>query len=318
MNTKEQILEVSLSLFARNGFDAVSVTDIAERIGMTKGALYKHYANKKAILEAIVDDMKAHYEECSLDTLDLAKTSSDDVESKLDSILGFADNLFRYWTEDAKSQSFRHLLSIEQLHDEGFHMLYRQYFSDGPILLFGDLLQSISPEEDVHMLSMELYGPFLLLYNYFDTAEDKASVYTMLKAHFSAFRSRLVGPKESNAKSSSVPQIPASYLAKLDEVSLLKGYLDADGHLTLMPSKKIKRIAALCYLADRLPEDLPMDKASLYEKVNELQFFCDPSVLCKELYENQLLIKGTEMGTYLISHNRPTFQSLVQGTSSSY
>ena len=49
-DTKENILKVALHLFAVNGYEAVSVSMIAEALGMTKGALYKHYKNKQDIL----------------------------------------------------------------------------------------------------------------------------------------------------------------------------------------------------------------------------------------------------------------------------
>ena len=39
--TKEDILIVALHLFARDGYEAVSVSQIAGELGMTKGALYR-------------------------------------------------------------------------------------------------------------------------------------------------------------------------------------------------------------------------------------------------------------------------------------
>ena len=48
-DTKEKILAVALQLFAKDGYEAVSVSKIAEKLGITKGALYKHYENKKDI-----------------------------------------------------------------------------------------------------------------------------------------------------------------------------------------------------------------------------------------------------------------------------
>ena len=50
---KERILKTSLELFSCKGFDAVSVSMISESLGISKGALYKHYESKKAILDAI-------------------------------------------------------------------------------------------------------------------------------------------------------------------------------------------------------------------------------------------------------------------------
>ena len=57
-NTKEQILLTALELFAREGFDAVSVRDIAAALGLSKGALYRHYQSKREIFESILRRME--------------------------------------------------------------------------------------------------------------------------------------------------------------------------------------------------------------------------------------------------------------------
>ena len=56
--TKEKILITALELFAQNGYEAVSVSDIAGQLGITKGALYKHYTNKRAIFDCIIARME--------------------------------------------------------------------------------------------------------------------------------------------------------------------------------------------------------------------------------------------------------------------
>ena len=57
-NTKENILLTALRLFARDGYEAVSVSQIAGALGMTKGALYKHYKNKRDIFDSILVRME--------------------------------------------------------------------------------------------------------------------------------------------------------------------------------------------------------------------------------------------------------------------
>lgn len=57
-DTKERILRTLLSLFAQKGYEAVSVSEIAGALGMTKGALYKHYANKRDIFDSILHRME--------------------------------------------------------------------------------------------------------------------------------------------------------------------------------------------------------------------------------------------------------------------
>ena len=52
---KKKILVAALRLFAVNGYEAVSVSQIAGELGMTKGALYKHYKNKRDIFNCIFE-----------------------------------------------------------------------------------------------------------------------------------------------------------------------------------------------------------------------------------------------------------------------
>lgn len=55
--TKERIIEAALELFAQNGYLGTSMNDIAQKIGITKGALYKHYSSKRDIFNKIVERM---------------------------------------------------------------------------------------------------------------------------------------------------------------------------------------------------------------------------------------------------------------------
>ena len=54
-DTKGRILLTALQLFSRDGYEAVSVRNIAEALDMTKGALYRHYKNKRDIFDSIID-----------------------------------------------------------------------------------------------------------------------------------------------------------------------------------------------------------------------------------------------------------------------
>lgn len=53
--TIEQIVSVARRAFADDGFDATSVDGIVERAGMTKGALYHHFAGKRALFAAVYE-----------------------------------------------------------------------------------------------------------------------------------------------------------------------------------------------------------------------------------------------------------------------
>jgi AcrR family transcriptional regulator len=49
-DTRERILDVALELFNEQGYDGTSLREIAERLGITKAALYYHFERKEDIL----------------------------------------------------------------------------------------------------------------------------------------------------------------------------------------------------------------------------------------------------------------------------
>ena len=52
-STRERILDIALDLFVDQGYDGTSLREIAERLGVTKAALYYHFEAKEDILMAL-------------------------------------------------------------------------------------------------------------------------------------------------------------------------------------------------------------------------------------------------------------------------
>jgi AcrR family transcriptional regulator len=53
-DTRQRILDVALELFGEHGYAGTSIADITGRLGISKAALYYHFAAKNEILEALV------------------------------------------------------------------------------------------------------------------------------------------------------------------------------------------------------------------------------------------------------------------------
>lgn len=51
---QKNILKAALSLFAEQGFDATSSSQIAERAGVAVGSVYQHFHNKRELLMAVL------------------------------------------------------------------------------------------------------------------------------------------------------------------------------------------------------------------------------------------------------------------------
>jgi len=55
-DTRSRIQEIALELFTEKGYDATSLREISERLGVTKAALYYHFKSKEEIVESMTAD----------------------------------------------------------------------------------------------------------------------------------------------------------------------------------------------------------------------------------------------------------------------
>lgn len=113
VSTRERILAAALELFAEQGFDGTSLQQIADRLGLTKAALYYHFRSKDdllaellipvldeleaiveqppdALLETYLDHMLAHRALISFVSRDLAVLSHPDFARRA---LGLQDRV---------------------------------------------------------------------------------------------------------------------------------------------------------------------------------------------------------------------------------
>jgi AcrR family transcriptional regulator len=72
--TRAHLIAVATGLFAEHGFDAVSAQQIVGAAGLTRGAMYHHFADKRdlfrAVFEQLEDEITAEIAERTDDTLD--------------------------------------------------------------------------------------------------------------------------------------------------------------------------------------------------------------------------------------------------------
>lgn len=116
-NTKQEILEAALELFSVQGYEATSISQIAEAVGIRKASLYSHFENKQAILDALIETTLEQYERHSI----FAKA---DWENPVftkgmenlspDAVVGMMLGQIRYILHDPQISRARKMLTIEQ------------------------------------------------------------------------------------------------------------------------------------------------------------------------------------------------------------
>ena len=193
--TKEKILETALTLFAREGFAGTSMADIAGELGITKGALYRHYAGKRDIFESILRRMEerdaenAERHDVPVEPIEQGASAYGDTE--IDSVIAYSEAMFRYWTENPFASAFRRMLTLEQYRDCEMARLYSQYITGGPLKYMADLFREMTArgcwkENDPMQLALEFYGPMTLLMAVAD-GPDAADAVELLRAHLRRF-----------------------------------------------------------------------------------------------------------------------------------
>ena len=177
--TKEDILIVALHLFAKDGYEAVSVSQIAGELGMTKGALYRHYESKRDIFEHIVKRMELSDSE-QAEEYDMPADEKESMPEKyeevsLDNFLEYCKSMFAYWTENDFASSFRKMLTLEQFRSEEMQALYQQYLVGGPAEYVKNLFESIGIEEADKKAEI-FYSVMFFFYSLYDGAKEKEQV----------------------------------------------------------------------------------------------------------------------------------------------
>jgi len=95
INRKKQILQFATEAFSRDGYDRVTVKQLADQCGITEPAVYRHFASKDAIYVAVLESLpeRLKYQEL-FDRLE--------QENDLDLILkSVAKHIIAFYTENA-------------------------------------------------------------------------------------------------------------------------------------------------------------------------------------------------------------------------
>lgn len=115
--TKQEILDTALELFSVQGYEATSISQLAEAVGIRKASLYSHFENKQAILDALIQTTMEEYEKHSIfanaDWDDPAFTK--DKENMTPEIaVELLRGQVRYILHNPKISRARKMLTIEQ------------------------------------------------------------------------------------------------------------------------------------------------------------------------------------------------------------
>ena len=187
--TRDRILEEALFLFSVSGFSAVSMSDIASRLSISKAALYKHFDSKEAILEAVAAMMAdADGETAAACAVPAEPPTADEAayrRASMASLRQFSKAIFRHWTTEEAGCRFRRMLTLEQYRSPAMGELFRRHISTGPLDYVTALFRAGAEETQAAAAAdraRRFYGPLFLLYSEYDAAGTPAAAAAVVVA----------------------------------------------------------------------------------------------------------------------------------------
>lgn len=182
MDTKQRILDEALTLFSERGYANVFVNDIAEKVGIKAPSLYKHYKNKQAIFDAIIDEMSSKFEQQAqaLSINGTNPTADAEVYRSMDEdhLIRLGNDLFAYFLHDSYTKRFRKMLTLEQFKDKDLARVYSEQYFDRPLSYQGMLLgllvaQGLLVTENVPIMTLHFYAPIYMLLTVCDREPER-------------------------------------------------------------------------------------------------------------------------------------------------
>ncbi len=195
-NTKQEILNTALELFSVQGYEATSISQIADAVGIRKASIYSHFASKQDILESLMTQVLEQYNKHSIfihadwDNAAFAEAkqnlSAEEVEQ-----LVFTQ--IRYILHDSLVSKARKMLTIEQFRNTQMAELQTKRNYTSVMQYFNGLMRFFIrngklKDCDAEIMAAQLCLPVSVWINLCDREpEREAEVMGLIKRHVRQF-----------------------------------------------------------------------------------------------------------------------------------
>ena len=183
-DTRQKILSKALELFSAQGYDAVSMGQIAGAVGIKAPSLYNHFPGKQAIFDALVASTAAQYE-ADTDKLDIhVQNAAQDIpvftEITEDALFEKVRQIFEYSLHNETISRFRRMMTIEQFRSPELAALYSARYVERVVRYHAGIFRALIAAgeiaaEDPEALAMLYVAPVLALIGVCDRQPERES-----------------------------------------------------------------------------------------------------------------------------------------------
>ena len=191
-NTKLAILSAALDLFSSQGYEATSISQIAEAVGIRKASLYSHFDSKQAILDALIERVLEGYEKTSIFSRSSGR-SDDERPKNCDQVVQGIKRQLDYILHDPFISKARKMLTVEQFRNPELAALQTKQNYTDVTRYFTDLViylqqQGALCDGDCDIMAAQLCLPITVWINLCDREpEREAEIMELVEKHIRQF-----------------------------------------------------------------------------------------------------------------------------------
>ena len=183
-DTRQKILDKALELFAAQGYDSVSVGEIAQAVSIKAPSLYNHFPGKRAIFDAIVESTAAQYEvdtdKINIHVQNVAQDIPVFTEITEDALFEKVRQIFEYSLHNEGISRFRRMMVREQFRSPELAALYSRRYVDRILEYHAGIFRALIAAgeiqaEEPDTLAMMYVAPVLTLIGVCDRQPEKES-----------------------------------------------------------------------------------------------------------------------------------------------
>lgn len=183
-DTKQRILDKALELFSTQGYDSVSVGEIAKAVGIKAPSLYNHFPSKQAIFDAILESTAAQYEADTDRIYIHVQNAAQDIPAFTEITAGALfeklRQIFEYSLHNETISRFRRMMTIEQFRSPELAALYSKRYVERVLDYHAGIFRALIAAgeitaEDPDTLAMLYVSPVLTLIGICDRQPERES-----------------------------------------------------------------------------------------------------------------------------------------------
>lgn len=172
-DTRQKILDAAFICFSENGYVGTNMREIAESIGFTKAALYKHFESKDQIWNEMLDKIESYY----IFNMEL----ENNLPPATESLKSFEENtkrMMEFTLNDPTIIRVRKLLQTEQFHNDRACKLSSEHFLLSKEKMFTAIFKEmikkgLLKEDNPELLAFEYSTPISALILHSDRVPEQ-------------------------------------------------------------------------------------------------------------------------------------------------